>query len=230
MEGLASGSLTLLTGDTGIPLAAVEALFLATVDTLVAAIDAKDGYTAGHSRRVGRNAGLVGRSLGLDRQQQRDLHMAATLHDMGKIGIPDHVLQNAGPFDPEQRSQMEGHPAIGADILGRLPYMRPVAQMVRHHHERWDGAGYPHGLVGRRIPLGARIIAVCDTFDAVLSNRIYRRGRPARRAVGVLRREAGQQFDPEIVAAFLRVLAQGWIEVPNRAPAADGCHPSPPPR
>jgi len=216
MEGTASGAFALLKGDTGIPLAAMEALFLATVDTLVAAIDAKDGYTAGHSRRVGRNAGLVGRAMGLDREQQRDLHIAATLHDIGKIGIPDQVLQMAGPFAPEQRVQMERHPDIGADILARLPYMAPVARVVRHHHERWDGAGYPGGLARHRIPMGARIVAVCDTFDAVLSDRIYRRGRPARRAVGVLRREAGQQFDPDVVAAFLKMLAQGRIEVPRR--------------
>ncbi len=199
----------------------LENLFLATIEALAATIDAKDGYTAGHSRRVADNAVTVAKELELSEELLKDIFVGGILHDIGKIGIPDSVLKLPGEFGEEQRLHMQQHPVVGADILAPIPRMKRVAEMVRHHHERYDGTGYPDGLAGDEIPLEARIIAVCDAFDAITSTRIYRASRPQSVAVEILKANSGSQLDPDVVQAFLRALARGEIRISNEAgPAA----------
>ncbi len=191
----------------------LENLFLATIEALAATIDAKDGYTAGHSRRVADNAVVTAAQLGLTEEEGKEILIGGILHDIGKIGIPDSVLKLPQQFDHEQRLEMERHPVVGAEILAPIPRMRRVATMVRHHHERYDGDGYPDGLSDDAIPLASRIIAVCDTFDAITSTRIYRKGRTIASAIAALQEAAGRQFDPDVVEAFLRALERGQIHV-----------------
>lgn len=191
----------------------LEHLFLATIEALAATIDAKDGYTAGHSRRVADNAVVIARELGLKDKEEKDIFIGGILHDIGKIGIPDSVLKLPGNFGPEHRQLMQRHPVVGADILRPIPRMRQVASMVRYHHEWYNGKGYPDGLAGEEIPLPARIIAVSDAFDAITSTRIYRAGRPPKLAKEILKSAAGEQFDPRVIEAFLHVLEHGNVKV-----------------
>jgi hypothetical protein len=185
-----------------------------TVRALSAAIEAKDAYTEAHVVRVADYAEEVGRRLGLGEEELTALRWASTLHDVGKIGIPEVVLHKPGPLDATERAAVERHPEIGARILAEVPAMAAAAPLVLHHQERWDGRrdgpfpGYPAGLSGEAIPLGARIIAVVDTFDAMTTDRPYREARPAGEAIAELRRESGRQFDPRVVEAFLGLLAE----------------------
>jgi HD-GYP domain-containing protein (c-di-GMP phosphodiesterase class II) len=184
------------------------------VRALSGAVEAKDLYTEGHLQRVSGFAVAVGRRLGLSEAELERLRIASALHDVGKIGIPEHVLNKPGPLDPVEREVVERHPEIGARILESVEDMAQVAPLVLHHQERWDGRrdgefpGYPLGLAGEAIPLGARIIAVVDAFDAMTTDRTYRRAFPVERAASVLRAEAGRQFDPRVVEEFLAVLEQ----------------------
>jgi len=186
-------------------------LFLQTIEALAATIDARDGYTGGHSRRVADNAVIAGRSLGLEEKGLRAMRLGGILHDIGKIGIPDEVLKTAGRFGPDQWRHMRQHPVIGAEILRPIRNMEDVAGIVRHHHERWDGAGYPDGLEGNEIPLGARIVAITDAFDAVTSSRVYRSRGSVEEGAKALGEGAGTQFDPEVVPVFLAALAADRI-------------------
>jgi two-component system, cell cycle response regulator len=136
------------------------------------------------------------------------IRRAAELHDIGKIAIPDEILSKAGPLDEHEWDLMRRHTLIGERILGAAPALRPVAEIVRASHERWDGAGYPDGVGGERIPLGARIVFVCDAFDAMTADRAYRRAMSEEEALAELRRNAGSQFDPALVRLFLRLHAE----------------------
>jgi hypothetical protein len=182
------------------------------VKALTGAAAAKDEYTEGHLQRVNAYALEVGRRLGLDARELELLQIASTLHDIGKIGIPETILNKEGPLDAGERDVMQRHPEIGARLLTRVDGLRDAATLVLHHQERWDGRrdgefpGYPGGLAGDQIPLGARIIAVVDAFDAMTTDRPYRRALPGAQARDVLRSEAGHQFDPRVVAIFLAVL------------------------
>jgi hypothetical protein len=184
------------------------------VQALRSALGAKDAYTEGHVGRVASYAVATGRRLGMDRRDLEMLEVAALLHDVGKIGIPEAILHKAGPLEAEEREIMQRHPQIGAGILEDLEGLRDAAPLVLHHQERFDGrrdgdwAGYPDGLQGDEIPLGARIIAVVDAFDAMTSNRAYRSALGIERAVEVLEEERGRQFDPRVVDAFLETVAQ----------------------
>jgi hypothetical protein len=179
---------------------------------LTGAVEAKDAYTEGHLRRVSEYAVAVGERLGLKGQELERLHYAAMLHDVGKLGVPEEVLRKAGPLDDEEMEIMRRHPEIGARLLEKLDVLQGTAPLVLAHQERYDGIrhgdrpGYPHGLRGEDIPLGARIIAVVDTFDAMTTTRPYREALPVEAAVEVLRRERGRQFDPRVVDAFLEIL------------------------
>jgi hypothetical protein len=191
---------------------------------LRSAMEAKDQYTEGHLRRVCAFALEVGRRLKLRPDELELLEVASLLHDVGKIGIAESILRKPGPLDPRERELMQRHPAIGARILENVEGLGVAATMVRHHQERFDGLttgafpGYPDGLAGREIPLGARIIAVVDAFDAMTSDRPYRRAVGLERAKQALREEAGHQFDPRVVETFLRLLEErGW----ESEPAAD---------
>ena len=155
----------------------LETSFLATIDALVRALEAQDLYTSGHALSIADLARRVGRVLGLDAAALRDVEHAAVLHDIGKIGIPSELLRKRGPLDSGEREHMREHPEIGARILEPVERLRQLAPLVRFSHECWDGSGYPDGLAGEQIPLGARIISVCDAFDAMVSDRPYRGGR-----------------------------------------------------
>jgi len=184
----------------------LEASFLATIDALVRALEAQDTYTSGHALSIADLARHVGRVLGLDAAALRDVEHAAVLHDIGKIGIPSELLRKRGPLSSGEREHMRAHPEIGARILEPVERLRQLAPLVRFSHERWDGSGYPDGLARDEIPLGARIIAVCDAFDAMVSDRPYRGGRSAAEALAELRTHAGTQFDPAVVDAFEQAL------------------------
>ncbi len=159
-------------------------------------------------RDIGEMALEVGRELHMGPEGLDEVARAAELHDVGKIAVPDAILDKAGPLDPVEWSFMRRHPLIGERILLEAPALRPVARIVRSSHERWDGSGYPDGLRGDEIPLGARIVAICDAFDAMTSERPYRVAVTVTDAIAELHRCAGTQFDPMVVEAFCNVLAR----------------------
>lgn len=164
------------------------------------ALGLKDAYTGGHGRRVARYARLIAEAMDLPETAVGAVGEAALLHDLGKIGIPDHILTKQGHLTTEEFSIVQKHPDAGARIIASLPPLRRHAMAVRHHHERFDGSGYPDGLRGTNIPQAARIIAVADAFDAMTTNRSYRSGVEAQQALSEIAKAAGSHFDPEIVA------------------------------
>ncbi|MEV3874037.1 HD-GYP domain-containing protein [Streptomyces sp. NPDC049906] len=183
----------------------------ATVRALVQAVDLKDGYTRGHSERVGRASVLIARELGLDDARVETLRLAGILHDVGKLGVPTRLLRKDGPLTPQERRVIELHPEYGHEMTRGIGFLGEARAAILHHHERVDGSGYPYGLAGDRIPECARVVAVADAFDAMTSTRSYRRARPVPTAVAELERCAGTQFDPRMVAALARALARhGW--------------------
>jgi diguanylate cyclase (GGDEF)-like protein/putative nucleotidyltransferase with HDIG domain len=187
--------------------------------SLAKAVDARDTYTGSHSERVSELAAKVATRLGLGVEQVELTRLAGSLHDLGKLAIPEEILRKPGTLTDSERLVLERHPQIGFRMLDSLG-VDPVADLVLHHHERWDGAGYPDGLRGDRIPLGARIIFVTDAYDAMTSDRIYRPKRSSPAALAELERCAGTQFDPGIVAAFAEELDQsGHLEVAPPLPA-----------
>ena len=181
---------------------------LATIQALAAAVDAKDPYTQGHSQRVAEYAVSLAKSLGLTEDEIALVHMTGTLHDVGKIGVPDAVLKKPGRLDAEERRIMETHPALGEVIVRKAPKLVASLPGVRHHHERWDGGGYPDGLQGEQIPRLARILALADSFDAMTSDRPYRKGMSWETALGEIARGAETQFDPDLVPPFLRLMRE----------------------
>jgi diguanylate cyclase (GGDEF)-like protein/putative nucleotidyltransferase with HDIG domain len=183
--------------------------------SLAKAVDARDTYTGSHSERVSELAARIALRLGLDPEQVELTRLAGSLHDLGKLAIPEEILRKDGTLTDSERLVLERHPQIGFRMLDSLG-VDPVADIVLHHHERWDGTGYPDRLIGDQIPLGARIIFVADAYDAMTSDRIYRPKRSSRAALAELRRCAGTQFEPRIVAAFAEELEE--LEAPA-APA-----------
>ncbi len=183
-----------------------------TVRGLVAAIDAKDEYTRGHSERVYHLSRLIAGRLELDAEQNRLLSWAALLHDVGKIAIDGSILNKPGRLTDEEYAAIKTHPARGCRVLEPIPQLREILPGIRHHHERWDGRGYPDGLRGEEIPLHARILAVADTYDAIVSTRAYRHARTPGFALEEISRGAGIQFDPAIVPVFLALAQEGALE------------------
>jgi diguanylate cyclase (GGDEF)-like protein/putative nucleotidyltransferase with HDIG domain len=177
------------------------------VAALAAAIDARDNYTLSHSDEVVGLACEVARRLGLPPAEVAKVRDGAMLHDIGKIAIPNEILYKSGPLSPSEWETMRGHPVIGERILRRTPELAPIAPLVRHEHERWDGGGYPDGLAGETIPIGSRIILACDAYHAMIAARPYRQSMSEEEAVEELRAGAGSQFDPHVVDALLSVLA-----------------------
>jgi response regulator RpfG family c-di-GMP phosphodiesterase len=177
-----------------------------SVKALTQAIEAKDRYTAGHCDRLVDYAVAIGKRLGLTEQERQYLKFAATLHDIGKIAVNEAILNKQGKLTETEYREMMTHPARGASIIRDVKFLKPVVPMIYHHQERWDGLGYPKGLKGEDIPLGARIVAVLDTFDAMTSNRPYRKALPVDAAIAELRQFSGSQFDPVVVDAFIDVL------------------------
>ena len=180
--------------------------FTATTDALLAALEARDGYTAGHARSIATLAVDVGRGLGLDDRGLEDLRLGAMFHDVGKLAVPDSVLHKPGDLTESERAIVREHPLAGERILRPVGELARVGRIVRHHHERWDGKGYPDGLVGEEIPLAARIVSAVDAYHAMTSDRPYRRALSETRAMQELRAHAGTQFDPAVVDELLHVL------------------------
>ncbi len=185
---------------------ALQQAYFDSVKALTQAIEAKDRYTAGHCDRLVDYAVAIGKRLGLSEQERQYLKFAATLHDIGKIGINEAILNKSEKLSETEYREMMTHPERGAAIIRDVKFLKPVVPMIFHHQERWDGRGYPKGLQGENIPLGARIVAVLDTFDAMTSNRPYRKALPVEAAIMELRRFSGSQFDPTVVEAFIEVL------------------------
>jgi diguanylate cyclase (GGDEF)-like protein len=173
--------------------------------SLAKAVDARDAYTGSHSERVGELAARIATRLGAEQEMIELIRLAGSLHDLGKLAIPEEILRKPAPLTDAERMVLERHPQIGFRMLESLG-VDPVAEWVLHHHERWDGGGYPDGLPAERIPLGARIIFVADAYDAMISDRVYRRSLTAEDALAELERCAGTQFDPEVVSAFAEEL------------------------
>ena len=179
---------------------------LSTIQALAAAVDAKDAYTQGHSSRVARYAVALAQSIGLSDAEVDLVHITGTLHDVGKIGVPDAILKKPSQLDAEERRIMETHPALGEVIIRKAPQLADTLPGVRHHHERWDGLGYPDGIRGEEIPQIARLLAVADTFDAMTSDRPYRKGMSWVIALGEIGRSAGTQFEPRLAEAFVSLM------------------------
>ncbi len=194
-------------------------LFIGSLRAFVAAVDAKDPYTRGHSERVAAVSRTVARQLGLGEEVQHKVWIGALLHDVGKIGVEDHILRKSGVLTPEEYDQMKLHTVMGADILSRIQELREMIPAVRWHHEAWAGGGYPDGLKGEQIPLIARIVAVADCFDAITTNRPYQQAGSLHHAVETITKLTGKKFDAKVVTAFLRACEAGDVRVGAARPA-----------
>jgi putative nucleotidyltransferase with HDIG domain len=182
--------------------------YIETIQSLAEAIDAKDRYTRGHSERVAFYAVEIARKLGWSEVDVDKLQFLAMLHDIGKIGVREQVLNKRGRLTDEERREVNRHPELGAAIVEKVGFLRKEAGYVRNHHEHYSGAGYPDGLAGEEIPMGARIIAVADAFDAMTSQRVYNPSRGALEALEELKRCRGTQFDSKVVDAFDAIMAE----------------------
>jgi putative nucleotidyltransferase with HDIG domain len=186
----------------------MDQLSWGTLKALARTVDAKSSWTAGHSTRVTKMALKIGSVLAISPKKLDDLHRAALLHDIGKVGIPLSILDKPGALDDEEYAMIKKHPSIGARILEPIASYKNILPMVLQHHERFDGKGYPDGLSGDEIDIGARILAVADVFDAIKSDRPYRKGMALERVIDIITEEAGRQFDPVVVDAFLEIMRQ----------------------
>ncbi|MBE0659517.1 MAG: diguanylate cyclase [Bryobacteraceae bacterium] len=196
----------------------VASLHLRTIEALALAIDAKDETTHDHLQRVQVYAVEIGRELGLSTRQIEAVRAASLLHDIGKLAVPEHIISKPGRLTAEEFEKMKIHPVVGAEILERVKFPYPVVPIVRSHHEKWDGSGYPDGLKAEDIPIGARIISAVDCLDALCTDRQYRRALPLDRAIGVVVQEAGRSFDPRVV----EVLARRYQDLERMAKASAG--------
>ncbi|MEW6300967.1 MAG: HD domain-containing phosphohydrolase [Thermodesulfobacteriota bacterium] len=187
--------------------ASLKEYYLSALQALAAALEARDTYTRGHSVRVAKLARACARALGLNTEEQEQVYLAALLHDIGKIGVPDSILLKPGRLNPEEWEEVRSHPVVGVRIVEPARFPPAVVAAVRHHHEDYGGGGYPDGLAGEKIPLLARVIRVADAYDAMTSARPYRRAFTPEEALEELRRGAGRQFDPRVVEAFLGIPA-----------------------
>jgi response regulator RpfG family c-di-GMP phosphodiesterase len=208
---------------------ALEGAYRTTLKALTAALETRDQETHGHSERVVNFSLRLGRELGLGEKQMRSLEFGSLLHDIGKIGVPDAILRKPARLTEEEWVKMREHPLHGSEILEGIDFLKGAARVVAQHHEKWDGSGYPLGLRGEQIDLNARIFAVADAFDAITSDRVYRRGRPYEAAVDELTHCAGTHFDPRVVEAFVRVPRRDWgrMRRGRKASTPDATHPGP---
>ena len=181
-----------------------EDIYFEVLAALAEAIEAKDHSTRGHSERMVKFVTFVAKNLGMNKQELKDLEMAAVLHDVGKIGIDKSVFLKPGKLTPEEYEVIKKHSTIGANIISRVSFLKGAAEYVRHHHERWDGTGYPDKLKADAISLGARILAVVDSFDAMMSERPYKKPMTLAEAFAELRKNSGGQFDAKVVEEFLK--------------------------
>ena len=179
------------------------------VECITSALDARDPYTGNHSRRVSDMACFLCQKLGISHEETQEIHISGHLHDIGKIGVPDRVLLKPEKLNDEEWELMKKHPEIGADILSKSPHFSRIAAIILHHHERWDGKGYPFGAKGTEIPIGARIIAVCDSIDAMASARAYRKALPLDVVKSEIEKNIGIMYDPKIA----QVALDNWEEL-----------------
>jgi len=198
----------------------VQDLFLSTIETIVDTIRAKDEYTEGHSERVRGYAMMIGEAAGLSAADMEKLQLAAVLHDVGKIGMPDRLLYNKDALSPEEYEEIKLHPAQGAELLSNIGRLKEIVPIVRHHHEAVDGSGYPDGLKGDDIPRLSKIIAIADTFDACTTDRPYQKGMPQEKATEILQSLAGQRLDADLVEAFVGALRTAPVPVVEQRPPA----------
>lgn len=207
----------------------IESAYDETLEALGAALDLRDTETAGHSRRVSLYSLEIARAVGCTNEQLKTIARGSYLHDIGKIGIPDSVLLKQGKLTPEEMAVMQTHVRIGFELLSRIPFLSSASEIVLAHQERYDGEGYPQGLSGEKIPLGARIFAVADTLDAMTSDRPYRQALPFSTAREEIIRESGKQFDPDVVRVFLSLPEQTWEDIRRQVARARGRtnHPGP---
>ena len=179
-------------------------MYMSTIETLAMAVDAKDQVTHGHIRRVQEHSVDLARHMGVDDDNLiKAIEAASLLHDMGKLAIPETILNKPGKLTTAEFEVMKTHSSVGADILAAIDFPYPVVPIVRHHHENWDGSGYPDGLIGTEIPIGARILAVVDCFDALTSDRPYRSRLPVEEAIAILTARRGSMYDPLVVDVFI---------------------------
>jgi putative nucleotidyltransferase with HDIG domain len=209
-------------------LAAVERGYLETLRALVNAIEAKDPYTAGHSQRTAEFSIAIANALGLPEAEVNEVEYGGLLHDIGKMGIPEHILRKPAMLEPDEMNVMQGHPSIGGEMTFGVAFLEKIRPMIRNHHERMDGTGYPDRLRGEEIPLGARIVAVADAYDALTSDRPYQPSRPPAAALSVLERLTPHKLDPRVVAALRQALAaRGELDAPpDEGPAVVASHDS----
>jgi putative nucleotidyltransferase with HDIG domain len=198
-------------------LESVEDAYRSTLKALAQALETRDAETHGHSERVVTFSLRLGRELGLGKEQMKALEFGSLLHDIGKIGVPDAILRKPAKLTEEEWLKMRQHPLHGQQILREIKFLEGAACVVAQHHEKWDGSGYPLGLRGEEIDMNARIFAVADAFDAMISDRVYRAGRSYEAAAAELDRCSNQQFDPAIVAAFHRVPSEDWDDLRRRS-------------
>jgi putative nucleotidyltransferase with HDIG domain len=191
----------------------IEGSYEDTLEALGAAIDLRDSETAGHSQRVCRYSLEIARAMSWSTKQLGSLARGAYLHDIGKLGVPDGILLKPGPLTADERTLMQQHVQIGFELVKGIPFLTDAAEIILTHHERYDGSGYPHGLKAEEILLGARIFAVADSFDAITSDRPYRRASPFDAGRETIQREAGRLFDPQIVSVFLSIPAETWSRI-----------------
>ncbi len=189
----------------------VRSMFLSIIVSMASAVDAKDAYTHGHSLRVARIGLLLAQQLGLPRERMEPLLLSGILHDVGKIAIPDEILKKPQRLDRDQFEIMKSHPLAGAKLLAHIPALAEVIPGIRHHHENWDGSGYPDGLAGEAIPLAGRLILIGDAFDAMTTDRVYRSRMPVALTLEEIRRHGGTQFDPALVEKLDGAYAEGKI-------------------
>ncbi len=182
--------------------------YLQTMRAFASAVEAKDSYTRGHSEKVMELAVLLARRMGLESDELEVVRFAGLLHDIGKIGVPEQILNKPGRLTPAEFEEIKKHPQAGFNIISDVASMKPLLPLIRHHHETFNGKGYPEGLAGGEIPLGARILSVTDSYDAMTSNRVYRRALNREGALAVIDKEAGRQFDPDIARLFTELMRQ----------------------
>ena len=195
----------------------LENAYRSTLKALTAALETRDLETHGHSERVVSYSMRLGREYGLDSERTKSLEFGSLLHDIGKIGVPDLILRKPAKLTSEEWVLMRQHPLHGQQILRGIEFLEGAARVVAQHHEKWDGSGYPLGLRAEKIDVCARIFSVADAFDAITSNRVYRKGKPYEVAAEELDAWAGKQFDPEVVAAFHRVPQQDWDDLRDQS-------------